>query len=311
MTAWRRRRRWRQRTGVKSADRRPTARFRATVRGCPGTFRWLPADAVRESRRDPAGPAGNPCFYRAFLSLAPHSIRRFDRPPAPRPPDRRAGAGDGDRARVRDRAVHHPRVRAEEGAAPAARGGARGRAARGVADRRTRADLRRGAAARAGGDRLRQPRAGAGRACSPGCSRRARRCRVGGRRRWPSRSRRSASSARRRRCCTGRRRCGRRCATASTCRPTRRPAAPPRPRRCCGRHGVGGFTEREMARLSLTGERGTPLLGVYRGLFLAAEAAGSPLRPGFHRLERRRPARPARAAARDGERPADPGARPA
>ena len=49
-------------------------------------------------------------------------------------------------------------------------------------------------------------------------------------------------------------------------------------------YGVGGFTEREMARLSLTGERGTPLLGVYRGLFLAAEAAGSPLRPRFHRL---------------------------
>ena len=48
--------------------------------------------------------------------------------------------------------------------------------------------------------------------------------------------------------------------------------------------GVGGYTEREMARLCLTGERGTPPLGVYRGLFLAAEAAGSPLRPVFHRL---------------------------
>ena len=48
--------------------------------------------------------------------------------------------------------------------------------------------------------------------------------------------------------------------------------------------GVGGYTEKEMARLCLTGERGTPLLGVYRGLYLAAEASGSPLRPVFHRL---------------------------
>ena len=47
--------------------------------------------------------------------------------------------------------------------------------------------------------------------------------------------------------------------------------------------GIEGYRETEMARLCLTGENGTPLLGVYRGLYLAAERAGSPLRPRFHR----------------------------
>ncbi|BAM04997.1 cysteine peptidase family C39 domain-containing protein [Phycisphaera mikurensis] len=48
--------------------------------------------------------------------------------------------------------------------------------------------------------------------------------------------------------------------------------------------GILGFTEREMVRLCLTGERGTPLLGAFRGLYLAAERAGAPLRPVFRRM---------------------------